>query len=128
LNIPGYRYQIVGDDFPADDGQLIRSSRLHFVEKVDPQAVSDMMQDQATNGNVSRTAVEEAYEFIYHYLTDANVGGEAPAPDILRAALASGISRNAVNRAADQYKIDKRLSGRGAAKLWSLPSGAPAPK
>lgn len=121
LRIPGYRYRIVGHDFPANDGQIIRSSRLEFVEKVDAQRVSEMMREQATAGVTVKTAIDAAWEGIRDYLTDPKIGGEALRSEVFRALRAEGHNDRAIEKAAARYHVLSRPSGDGAKRIWGLP-------
>lgn len=121
LRIPGYRYKIVGHDFPAHDGQVIRSSKLEFVEKVDAQRVSEMMREQATAGVTVKTAIDAAWEGIREYLTDPKIGGEALRSEVIRALRAEGHNDRAIEKAAARYHVVSRPSGDGAKRIWGLP-------
>jgi hypothetical protein len=117
-DIYGYRYRIVGDSFATTE-ELIHSSKMEFLGKVDPHMVSEILREQATTAPVSRNVQQECNEFVRAYIIDK--GGEASRADILKAARAEEFNRTAVDRAKDHLKLLSIASGRGPGKIWRLP-------
>jgi hypothetical protein len=119
LDIPGYRYRIDSADV-YEGGQLIRSSSLVFIDKVEPQAVTTMMEEQASGGNQGRTASQEARDFIWDYLMSH--GGESQRSDVIKAAKSEMLSCSVptLDRAAKSLGVTGHVPGNR--RHWSVPS------
>lgn len=118
LDIYGYRYRIVGDEF-ATTTELIKSSKMEFLGKVDPQMVSEILKEQATTAPVGKSTQEDCNQFVGDYIRSE--GGEATRAAVLKAAGSEGFSRTAIDRAKIALKLVSAPSGKGAARVWRIP-------
>lgn len=120
-NLPGYTYQIVthwlGD--PGDPA-AIDTSRIDWTGKTD-RTVSDMLAEGTQL--VSKSALAEAVDFVREYLMGE--GGQALRGEVINRGQKDGHSRPTIERAAAKLKLESVASGKGASRIWRLPTAAP---
>lgn len=116
LSIESFRYRIHKLNYVADNGEVIPTSRLEWLDPTDTKA-SDIIAD--TENLDVRPRVAAAEEFIRDYLVSE--GGQALKKDVLNHGRNEGHKSSTLERAARKLKLISIPSGRGAARLWSFP-------
>lgn len=125
MDLPSYKYRIETFTIPDPAGDPleppIETSNIKWLGK-DERTVSDLLVDSVSSGYASKGSIEECAEFMRDYLTQPNLGGEALRHELVTAAGKEGYSRSTVDRAAKKMGLTSKASGKGAARMWCLPS------
>lgn len=122
LDLPSLRYVV--DTMPVDtDEETAFVGRLRFVGETD-RTVSDILSDASTAEE--RGERDAAAEWLQGYLTDC--GGEAPGPDVKKAARGVDIAERTLQRACKRAGVTIERRGFGQGSVWVLSPFAPHPR
>lgn len=115
LDLPSLRYVIQSAEVATEEGPAY-VGRLVFTGETE-RNVADIIGDSADPEE--RTERTEAAGWLVAYLTSPQIGGEAPAADIYKAAKADGISERTLQRARRKAGVSATPTAPGRPSVWS---------
>ncbi|MEV6927423.1 AAA family ATPase [Dactylosporangium sp. NPDC051485] len=117
LDLPSLRYIVESAEVPTDEGPAY-VGRLVFTGESD-RSVADILGDNAGTGDAdNRTERDAVAKWLIAYLTEQ--GGEAPWPDVRKAARVEGIAERTLQRARPRAGVVTELAGFPARSMWRL--------
>jgi len=108
----GLSFQIAG--FPAT---------IRWNEEPESRTANEVLSEIATGKGKGSSAVDEAIEWLKHYLSD----GQQPGKQVVEAAKKDGIAERTLRRASDQLKVRKKPGNFGGPWVWELPDSTKLP-
>jgi hypothetical protein len=116
LDLPHLRYVVQSVEVDTEEGPA-QVGRLDFTGESE-RGVSDILGDTADSEE--RSARIEAADWLKDYLLDPTRGGEAPQPEIVKAAEKDGISRRTLYRARAKAGVISTPPAPGRPSVWSI--------